>query len=339
MPEHFDDSQARGIAEQDSQPHIMSDLPKLHAMGFGELLDTTFSLYRTHFWSFFGIASGYFVAMVVAVSITFFDDAVGRGARVAIWVPTVFAVFGIFLFLVSRLVLASAQVCLENTIRVGDVLSHGKQRLFSYFVGSFLLGVITVVCVVLLGFIVGFFTLLYIESSIGTNGVVQTVNFILQMFTTLPSVGIVGFFITYWSFFTCAVWIEGTSVGVGFKRGRELIRGRGRWWRVIGTVIAISLLSIAIGFILRSVFAFLLVLIGLESIGNFLEVVQWMTVWRLPTKLSELRLSYALMYLINLGIDTFTMPIWVIGVTRLYFDQRIRKEGFDIEMMAGHPET
>ena len=69
-----------------------------------------------------------------------------------------------------------------------------------------------------------------------------------------------------------------------------------------------------------------------------MEVVQWMALWQLPTQLSELRLSYVLMYLINLGIDTFTMPIWVIGFTRLYFDQRIRKEGFDIEVMAARQE-
>ena len=60
----------------------------------------------------------------------------------------------------------------------------------------------------------------------------------------------------------------------------------------------------------------------------------WVIGWELPTNLSELRLSYTLMYLINLGIDTFVTPIWVIGCTLLYFDQRIRKEGFDIEMMA-----
>ena len=61
-----------------------------------------------------------------------------------------------------------------------------------------------------------------------------------------------------------------------------------------------------------------------------------MSLWELPTNLEELRLSYALMYLINLGVDTFTIPIWVIGCTLLYFDQRIRKEGFDIETMATH---
>ena len=123
---------------------------------------------------------------------------------------------------------------------------------------------------------------------------------------------------------------------VGFRRSRALISGSR--WRVIGTVIAIFLLSFAIGFILRTVFAFLFVLIGLENIGNFREVVQWMALWELPTKLSELQLSYALMYLTNLTIDTFVMPIWVIGCTLLYFDQRIRKEGFDIEVMATYQE-
>ena len=59
-----------------------------------------------------------------------------------------------------------------------------------------------------------------------------------------------------------------------------------------------------------------------------------MVLWELPTKQAELLVSYAIMYLINLGIDTFVMPIWVIGCTLLYFDQRIRKEGFDIEVMA-----
>ena len=80
-------------------------------------------------------------------------------------------------------------------------------------------------------------------------------------------------------------------------------------------------------------------LTGLEGVGNFRETVQWMALWGLPTKLSELRLSYTLMYLINLGIDTFVTPIWVIGCTLLYFDQRIRKEGFDIEMMATRQES
>ena len=46
MSEQIDRSQAGSVVEHDLQPNIKKILPNLHAMGFGELLDTTFSLYR-----------------------------------------------------------------------------------------------------------------------------------------------------------------------------------------------------------------------------------------------------------------------------------------------------
>ena len=323
------------MSEQNNSSEVNSVPPKLQAMRFSELLDTVFSLYRAHFWLFFGIASGYFMAMVIAISVAFLGDSISRGVMVAIWVPIVIAIFGIFLFVVSRLVFAGAQVHLGNAISVGDVLRQGRQQFVPYFVGSFLFAVIAIFCVLLSSLVLIFFLISYIESSIGTSGIeIGLLNFIVRVFTPLIMVGIVGFFLTYWSFFVSATLLEETSMRVGFRRSRALIGGR--WWRVVGTVIAIFILSFAIGFILRTVFATLLVFSGLEGVGNFSETVQWMALWELPTELSELRLSYALMYLIKLGIDTFTMPIWVIGFVLLYFDQRIRKEGFDIEVMATH---
>ena len=330
MPEQFDDSQARGIAAQDLQLDTMNDLPKLRAMRFGELLDTTFSLYRTHFWTFFGIASGYFIAMTIAFSIAFLDDSIELRVKVlVIWPPIFIAIFGISTFVVSRLFFAGAQACLGNTISVGEVLRQGRQFL-PYFVGSFLFGVITIFCVFLSGFVLAVRILFYIRGSIETVSVeIGVLNFILRVLMPLLIVVIVGFFITYWSFFVSATLLERTSMRVGFRRSRELISGR--WWHVVGTVIAIFLLAFAIGFILRTVFASLLVFSGLEGVGSFTKTVERMALWKLPTQLSRLRLSYALMYLI--------MPIWVIGFTRLYFDQRIRKEGFDIEMMAVRQEV
>ena len=61
-------------------------LRKLQTMGFGELLDAVFSLYRAHFRSLLGIASGYFIVMLIGVSIFFLDDSLGRGAKIIIWV-------------------------------------------------------------------------------------------------------------------------------------------------------------------------------------------------------------------------------------------------------------
>ena len=79
MLENIDDPQ--GL-----QPDIRNTTPELRALRFGELLDTIFSVYRTYFWSFFGIASGYFITIAIAISIAFFDDSIERGVRVAIWV-------------------------------------------------------------------------------------------------------------------------------------------------------------------------------------------------------------------------------------------------------------
>jgi len=41
---------------------------------------------------------------------------------------------------------------------------------------------------------------------------------------------------------------------------------------------------------------------------------------------------YIMMTGFHLALSLFTSPLWVIGVTLLYFNQRILKEGLDIQM-------
>ena len=304
---------------------------KLRPMGFGDLLDAIFSLYRAHFLPLLTIAAGYFVAMLIVISIVFLDDSVGRGAKIAIWISTVSVIFGVSIFVINGLVFASTEAYLGRNIRVRAVLRQAMPRFLPCFVGSLLFGLLAYLCVILGNFIL---IIALLEPYMGPGGV-RSVSMFLWNFTVLLGAGIIiiclaGFFLPYWSFFVSTVSLEGRSMRAGLRRSRELIRGTR--WRVVGTILAIFLLPFAIGFVLRAVFAFLLVLTGLDGVGSFLDTVRWMSLWELPTNLAELRLSYALMYLINLGVDTFTIPIWVIGCTLLYFDQRIRKEGFDVEM-------
>ena len=309
---------------------------KLRPMGFGDLLDAIFSLYRAHFLPFLTIAAGYFVAMLIVISIVFLDDSVGRGAKIAIWISTVSVIFGVSVFVVSGLMFAGTEAYFGRNIRVRAVLRQAMPRFLPCFVGSLLIGLVAFLC----GFLANILFIVLIDSYVSTVGVgnvnILLLNFTLGLLFAIMIVSIVGFFLPYWSFFLSTVSLEGRSMRAGLRRSRELIR-RARW-RVVGTVLAIFLLPFALGFVLRAVFAFLLVLTGLDGVGGFLDTVRWMSLWELPTNLAELRLSYALMYLINLGVDTFTIPIWVIGCTLLYFDQRIRKEGFDVEIMATSQE-
>ena len=322
------------MSEQTNPSQANNTPQKLRPMGFGDLLDAIFSLYRAHFLPFLAIASGYFIAILIVISIVFLDDSVGRGAKIAIWISTVSITFGVSVFVVSGLVFAGTEAYLSRNIKVRAALKQAMPRFLPCFVGSLLFGLLAWFC----GILANILFALLIESYISTIGVgsvnILLVNFTVGLVFVIITVCLAGFFLPYWSFFLSAVSLEGRSMRAGLRRSRELIRGRR--WRVVGTVLAIFLLPFAIGFVLRAVFAFLLVLTGLDGVGSFLETVRWMSLWELPTNLEELRLSYALMYLINLGVDTFTIPIWVIGCTLLYFDQRIRKEGFDIETMATH---
>jgi len=48
---------------------------------------------------------------------------------------------------------------------------------------------------------------------------------------------------------------------------------------------------------------------------------------------------YAIMTCTDLILKTLIFPIWVIGIVLLYFDLRIRKEGFDIEIQVNSPDA
>ena len=107
------------MSEQTDPSQLNNEPQKLRPMGFGDLLDAIFSLYRAHFLPFLAIASGYFIAILIVISIVFLDDSVGRGAKIAIWISTVSVTFGVFIFVVSGLVFAGTEAYLSRNIRVG----------------------------------------------------------------------------------------------------------------------------------------------------------------------------------------------------------------------------
>ena len=323
MSEQIDRSQASSVVEYDLQPDIKKSLPNLHVMGFGEILDTTFSLYRAHFCSFLGVASGYCIAILIVLSAVFLDDSVGRGAKIAIWIPTIGAFLGVSVFMVSELVFVSAEVYLGRSVRIGVVLRQAGPQFLRCFAASLSFGVLAVLVIFLSAVVfLGIFTAFLGNAS----------NIVGPLFILLLIAFVTGGFVTYWCFFAAAVLVEGKSFSDGLGRRGELIEGD--WWRILGTMFAIFLLHFAIGLVFRIAFGFLLSLTGLVGTMEFLKTVQWTTLTQLLNNQPEASLSYVMMCFINLGVDIFTMPIWVIGGTLLYFNQRIRKEGFDIEMMA-----
>ena len=112
-------------------------------------------------------------------------------------------------------------------------------------------------------------------------------------------------------------------------RSSELVKGT--WWRVFGITLAILLLALVIQTILQ--FSLLFVFGVTQAIGgqgDLLEMLQRMIVPELTTW--DGLATYVIHQFINIVVTSLTLPIAIIGFTLLYFDLRIRKEGFDIEM-------
>ena len=329
MSEKMDPSRVSSVMELDLRNDSENKYLKLHAMGFGELLDTTFSLYRKHFLTFLRVSAGYCPAMLIMISVFLLDDPVAWGPKVAIWIPTIGVFWGISVFVISGLVFVCAEVYLGRSIKIEAVLRRVRHRFLRCFAGSLLIGLLAVLLiffsVVLFAAISGPF--------LGNSSDFFDLSFIFVTIAILLVIAFVmGWFATYGCFFTAAVLVEEKSGNYGLLRPHELMSSA--WWRVVGVMFAILLLRLAVGFIFRIVLGLLLSLTGFLDTMEFLQTTNLTALWQLLTRQPEPSFSYLLIFFINLGVDIFSMPIWVIGGTFLYFNQRIRKEGFDIEMMA-----
>ena len=103
-------------------------------------------------------------------------------------------------------------------------------------------------------------------------------------------------------FYVQAIMLEGARPIHALGRSRELVRGS--WWRVFGIGIVFVLLLIAISFV-ASLPGDILAALN-EELGDILLIVT----------------------------SSLITPLIYVGATLLYFDLRVRKEGYNVETLA-----
>jgi hypothetical protein len=113
-----------------------------------------------------------------------------------------------------------------------------------------------------------------------------------------------------WSLAIPALLFERIRPGAALKRSFALVRGR--WWKVFLTLIVGVLLVSFLGGIIQGV---LLVLPSLLAEGN------------------DAVAAFSSVFANTLG-GVITTPFAAAVVALLYFDQRVRKEGFDLQLLA-----
>ena len=270
----------------------------LQPMSLVDILDGMFSLYRSHFQLFFGIVVVYFV-LGFAVNLISVATAIDAAPSTAIIMSVLTTVVGtlVAFLVVAGLAYASAQVYLSKDITSQAALQHAWRR-FLPLLGSTILYYLVVICL-----------------SITIIGLPFAIYFAFR-----------------WGLYTLPVLFEETTPRNALRRSTELVKGT--WWRVFGIGIAITIIGFMIAFILQTSYAILFASLT-GGIGggdaDFLGMIRRLFA---PTPI-DIGWAYYTIYTIgSLIIAGLTMPISTIGFALLYFDLRIRKEAFDIEMQV-----
>ena len=271
-------------------------------MGFSDILDAIFSLYRKHFLLFLGILTLYFLGTVVEYSLeTFLSSSRLKDIVVRL------AGAPFMLVSIGGTILAAAAIYLNQPTTSSDALKQTLRRFVPICVCQVLWTLAWGTVFILVAFTIP-----------------QEIELTLAIL--IAGIPFSIYFAVRWVFVIEIVLLENPSVGYAFKRSSELVRGT--WWRVYRILFLILLLSSAIHYIFEISFGLILSLTELADETTLENIIQWSI---LEEPLNSSPLFYAIMSCIDLLLRTFIAPIWVIGITLLYFDLRIRKEGFDIE--------
>lgn len=114
-----------------------------------------------------------------------------------------------------------------------------------------------------------------------------------------------------WMFAAPIIAIEGLSPIAAMKRSTALVEGE--WWRCFGTYMLLSMLT-----------------------GLITSAATWpLTVLSTLTLMDKnLPLAQAINQGVGVAVGIVVQPVLITGLVLLYYDLRVRKEGFDLELLA-----
>lgn len=300
---------------------------RFRSMAVGELLDAIFSLYRRNFVLIAAISAvvqvpyaalrfvlfevaGY--ANLTTATLNPFASAQQQPAITQGELQTLESVLSGVLVATAVLALVGVFIVLPlaeaaTTRAVSDRYLDRDTSLGASYAAAFRrLGPLVVQSLILLAGAIGFtvFAVLVLVALVAVGGVAAAVLGVLALLA-LAAYGV--FLYVRTSLAVPAVVLEGVSGWGGLVRSWRLTRGVG--WRILGIRLLLILITAIIGGILST----LITLAGtsLDANGQFI-----------------------LNQVASAIVAVFIGPVTYIAVTLLYYDTRIRKEGFDIEMLA-----
>lgn len=287
---------------------------QLRAMNVADLLDETIRLYRHNFLTFIGIVALLQVPMTILTTVltTLFSQKYIAVLQDNLEGPDMmpsdtffleyFVFIGVILLLtavnylvINNLVTAALAMAISNRY-LGEPVSIGSA--YRSVLGRFwsLMGALILLVLINMGLFIVPIILTVIQSCLG----------LIALLIALIAWALINIRLT---FITQAVVLEEETASASLGRSWRLIDGYG--WRTLGV------------YLLLWLFAMLLVSIPSYVISFGMQALT------LPLAIQTLVSG-----VLSAALGTLYMPIRLTGLTLLYYDLRIRKEGLDLELQA-----
>jgi hypothetical protein len=286
------------------------DAPRLRPMNLAALLDTAFALYRRHFALLAGISVilGIPEAILNAlISALTFSRAVTQSSPGSIHFTSltsgapgitglVSAAFGIII--TGAIAFAVSRIYLSEPVTVESAYRGVGRSGFLRLIGAVLLGALIGILVFLIP------AVLLITGVVAGFALLDGVAVILFFAAILAGI----YLFVMWQFVPQAIVVEGHGIVDAFRRSWHLVEGT--WWRVFAIYLVLTIMVGILGSIVGGIAGGILAVSGGDRGAIFLAqvIAQFVTV--------------------------LITPFQLCAMTLLFFDLRIRKEGFDLEQMV-----
>ncbi|MGA2351613.1 MAG: hypothetical protein ABSF70_14350 [Terracidiphilus sp.] len=308
----------------------------LRPLTLGEILDRTAQLYRSNFLLFAGIFVPYSAALLVLGLVQIGMSELFKGqhkfAGVPVWTlvfslvvtwPVIVLMLGVSTAAISRAV-AWVHLGEPATIRgaYSSILPRMGRYLWLMAITYFRIWMPLVVLYLCLFGVLGYFGIFNAlngdpsatsqpafannpQAAIVALGVMAILGLLM-----IPAFIYALLMTLRYSLAVPACVVENLKARTAIRRSIELARGS--WGRIFLLMLLVGVIKLGLG-----AFTQFFILIG---------------AFKHPGQLPSPGVQ-ALSQVIGFFTNTFLGPIWATGITLFYYDQRIRKEGYDIEWM------
>lgn len=291
-------------------------LPRLRPLGFGEILDEAFALYRHHFVPFFTatllavipltlLSRGFENAMLATEGT---DSSTTAAIASLVLVPLVLLLWAILWGVLTH---QTAEAYQGGSTPIGPAYARAVRRLPAIIGGSVLIGLLSMALTAAV-FVVGFLTIALPLAFMGGDG--ETTPAILgAAFAVLIAVATIVAMTSLFAFLP-AIVVEQLGPWSAIKRSHALAKG-GRL-RIIGIAIVTT------------------VIVTLPTIGLMVAGGMGSAMWDVSAAATLSPTQRFIQQFVTILATSLTTPFMIACFTLLYFDRRVRAEGYDLELAA-----